>query len=239
MFGNFFGMNNNNNVQIKKTKNRLEEIEVSLESIYNEKKLKVSYKKDVLCRDCNASGAKDKNKITTCNICNGSGNVIKMQQLGPGFYTQTQSQCSKCYGKGKIITEDNICPTCKGNKVVKKVNYLHINLKKDTRHGQNIVYHGESDQHPDADEYGDFIIKILIKKHTIFDIKDEKHLYLVKKINLKQALCGFEFTIEHLDKQIMYLSVDSVIKPFSKKIIRGKGLGGDMIIEFDVVFPEK
>jgi DnaJ-class molecular chaperone len=236
MFGNFFGMKNE---MKRKTRDRIEEIEVSLESVYNEKNIKIRYKKNIICQPCAGSGATDTSQIRTCDICNGTGSVVKMQQIAPGFVTQSQTVCTKCMGKGKLIAEENICKYCNGNKIHKKTHYLNLKLSRDTRHGEKILFQGESDQSPDADEYGDFIVQILIKKHDRFKIKDHKNLYYLKHINLKEALCGAEFTIEHLDKEQMYISVDTVIKPFSKKTVRNKGLSGDLIIEFYVVFPEK
>ena len=33
-----------------------------------------------------------------CTKCKGSGMVVKMVQLGPGMYSQSQSQCGDCKG---------------------------------------------------------------------------------------------------------------------------------------------
>jgi DnaJ family protein B protein 4 len=71
-------------------------------------------------------------------------------------------------------------------------------------------------------------------------------LYLNKKITLKEALCGFNFEFDHYNgKRICMNNTtgNQVIKPGSKKVINGLGMirdgkTGNLIVEFDVVFPE-
>lgn len=71
-------------------------------------------------------------------------------------------------------------------------------------------------------------------------------LYLNKKISLKDALCGFNFEFDHYNgKRICMNNTtgNQVIKPGSKKVINGLGMirdgkTGNLIVEFDVVFPD-
>ena len=67
-----------------------------------------------------------------------------------------------------------------------------------------------------------------------------------KKISLKEALCGFVFEIEHLSgKRLALNNINNptVIKPNFKKMVHGMGMTrdnstGNMIIEFEIEFPE-
>jgi DnaJ family protein A protein 2 len=43
--------------------------------------------------------------------------VMKMQQLGPGMYTQARAKCSDCNGEGELMDKKKLCKKCKGKKV--------------------------------------------------------------------------------------------------------------------------
>jgi len=68
-----------------------------------------------------------------------------------------------------------------------------------------------------------------------------------KKINLLEALTGFEFKIPHLDKRTLLVSAEKneVIKPNSMKQITNEGMPtykspfdkGNLFIKFEVEFP--
>jgi DnaJ-class molecular chaperone len=67
-----------------------------------------------------------------------------------------------------------------------------------------------------------------------------------KTITLKEALCGFEFDINHINGKVLSFknSTDPfIIKPGFRKIIPEFGMKrenntGNLIIEFEVVFPD-
>uniref|UniRef100_A0A6C0ASI7 J domain-containing protein n=1 Tax=viral metagenome TaxID=1070528 RepID=A0A6C0ASI7_9ZZZZ len=67
-----------------------------------------------------------------------------------------------------------------------------------------------------------------------------------KTVSLKEALCGFSFEMNHLNGKrlcLNNLSAPTVIKPAFRKVVQGMGMirensTGNMIIEFDVEFPE-
>ena len=83
----------------KKVQPTEKEVNVTLEDIYNGKMLKLDHEKTVCCEDCKGKGGED---VKTCGDCGGRGVVMKMQQLGPGMYTQSQVHCSKCKGQGEV-----------------------------------------------------------------------------------------------------------------------------------------
>lgn len=68
-----------------------------------------------------------------------------------------------------------------------------------------------------------------------------------KTVTLKEALCGFEFEVRHINKKTLSLKNSSntvIIRPGFQKIIADYGMKrdnsvGNLIIEFDIVFPEK
>jgi DnaJ-class molecular chaperone len=92
---------------------------------------------------------------------------------------------------------------------------------------------------------GEVRIKVNIKNTTEFT-RQGMDLHLIKKISLKESLCGFTFEFDHLNGKRISMNNNTgnnVIKPGSKKVINGLGFMkdsniGNMIIEFDVKFPD-
>ena len=93
---------------------------------------------------------------------------------------------------------------------------------------------------------GDIKIHMKIENNTMFK-RDGLDLIYKKNITLKESLCGFEFEIKHLSgKTLAFKNVVNpfIIKPGFKKVIPDFGMKrdnniGNIIIEFDIVFPDK
>ena len=73
--------------------------DVSLEDLYNgvTKTLKVT--RNVICRACKGTGAKD-GATKQCSHCGGKGQTVVLQQIAPGFNVQMQQPCPHCGGRG-------------------------------------------------------------------------------------------------------------------------------------------
>ena len=93
---------------------------------------------------------------------------------------------------------------------------------------------------------GDIKICITIQNDATFERRG-LDLILKRKITLKEALCGFEFEIKHISgKSLNFKNLvnHSIIQPGYKKMIPDFGMKreshtGNLIIDFDVVFPEQ
>jgi DnaJ-class molecular chaperone len=93
---------------------------------------------------------------------------------------------------------------------------------------------------------GDIKIGIKIQNTTQF-IRVDMDLLFTKQITLKEALCGFSFDVTHLNGKLLALNNKTnptIVKPHYKKVVTGLGMMneagnfGNLIIEFDVKFPE-
>ena len=65
-------------------------------------------------------------------------------------------------------------------------------------------------------------------------------------LTLEEALCGTQIIIPHLADRYLKIRYDKIIKPNVPMIIKGEGMPirnqnkkGDLIIEFDIIFPKK
>uniref|UniRef100_A0A1I7Y419 DnaJ_C domain-containing protein n=1 Tax=Steinernema glaseri TaxID=37863 RepID=A0A1I7Y419_9BILA len=122
---------------------------------------------------------------------------------------------------------------------------LTVQIKPGWKSGTKITFPKEGDQRPGR-----------VPADIVFVIKDKPHpkfkrngcdIRYTHKMSLKDALCGSVVHVPLLDGSTVPLRLDSVIRPNTSRRIVGKGLPnpkapatrGDLIVEFDVKFPER
>uniref|UniRef100_A0A8C8DPY6 DnaJ heat shock protein family (Hsp40) member A2a n=1 Tax=Oryzias sinensis TaxID=183150 RepID=A0A8C8DPY6_9TELE len=184
--------------------------------------------------------------VQKCSTCRGRGMRIMIRQLAPGMVQQMQSVCTDCNGEGEVISEKDRCKKCEGKKVVKEVKILEVHVDKGMKHGQKITFGGEADQAPGV-EPGDIVLVLQEKEHETFK-REKNDLFINHKIGLVEALCGFQFTLKHLDGRqiVIKYPAGKVIEPGSVRVVRGEGMPqyrnpfekGDLYVKFDVQFPD-
>ena len=121
---------------------------------------------------------------------------------------------------------------------------LSIAIPKGIDHDDTIVMR-DAGNNINNQVRGEIRITIKIKNSTDF-VRRGLDLYLIKKISLKDSLCGFMYEFDHFNgKRICMNNVsgNNVIKPATKKIINGLGFTkenntGNLVIEFEVEFPD-
>lgn len=247
IFDMFFGTGHGRNrghYREKKGKDMIHQLKVSLEDMYNGTTRQLALQKSIICPKCEGRGGK-KGAVVTCNTCNGSGMNIRIHQIAPGMVQQIQMQCRDCSGQGERVPEKDRCKNCQGRKTAKERKILEVHIDKGMRDGQKITFTGEGDQEPGI-EPGDIIIILDEKEHSIFK-RDEVDLRMNMDIDLVEALCGFQKTLEMLDKRKIVITSHpgEIIKPGDKKCVLSEGMPryknpfekGRLIITFSVNFP--
>jgi len=230
----------------RRTEDIHHELGVTLEDLYKGKTTKLSVTRNVLCSTCAGSGTKSGANTGKCKTCEGRGIRLIIKQLGPGMIQQMQTVCNDCGGKGEVIKEEDKCKDCKGKKVSKEKKILQVYVDKGMRHGQKIVFSGESDEAP-GQEPGDIIFVLIEKKHEIFK-RNGNDLYMEASIPLVEALAGFAFTIKHLDDRTLLVKSEKgeIINPGDIKMIGNEGMPihkrpfdkGNLYIHFNIEFPK-
>ena len=141
-------------------------LNVSLDDVYNGKKVKLAVNRKVIVGD-----------VSTCSACDGKGVSMEIMQLGPGMIQQMQRTCPECKGQG------NTAKTKSERKI------LEVHIDRGARDGQRIRFEGMGDEIPGM-EAGDIHFIIKIKVHPVFK-RQGADLLVQKEISLNQALCGF------------------------------------------------
>lgn len=157
-----------------------------------------------------------------------------------------QSVCTDCSGSGERFSAADRCKHCNGKKITKDRKLVQIHVEKGMSDGEKIVLYGEGDQEPDLSP-GDIIIVIDEKPHEIFK-RVNSDLVMQMDLELVEALCGFQRTIETLDGRVLVVGSipGEVIKNGDIKSIRNEGMPiyknptekGRLIVQFNVNFPK-
>ncbi|UKJ90546.1 molecular chaperone [Theileria orientalis] len=132
-----------------------------------------------------------------------------------------------------------------GNSQYKEEHTLKIDIKPGWKDGTKLTFTGEGDQQSPMSYPGDLIFIIKTKKHSRF-IRDGNNLIYKFTVPLVKALTGFNAVLTTLDNRRLTVRVTEVVSHKSKKVISREGMPlsknpsekGDLILEFDVIFPE-
>eukprot|EP01094_Clydonella_sp_ATCC50884_P019654 TRINITY_DN38_c0_g2_i1.p1 TRINITY_DN38_c0_g2~~TRINITY_DN38_c0_g2_i1.p1 ORF type:complete len:426 (+),score=166.88 TRINITY_DN38_c0_g2_i1:26-1279(+) len=209
------------------------------------KKLRV--KKKVICSGCSGTGSKSGQPPVDCRGCSGRGFQVQYRQIGPGMVQQMQVQCHECGGAGEIVDKKDQCTQCKGKKVKDESKILEVAIDKGMREGQTITFAGEGDQEPGI-RPGNIEVELRLKpeKDCPFERKGLDLIY-ERKVQLVEALCGFEFTMTHLDERVLVVRSEAgaVLKPGEVQVITGEGMPrykqpfekGNLLLKLDIEFP--
>jgi DnaJ homolog subfamily A member 2 len=218
-------------------------LKVDLEDVYNGTSKKLRLTRNVICKACNGKGGKS---VTTCRDCKGQGVKMMLRQIGPGMMQQIQQPCTACSGEGEICPEKDRCTECLGSKTTKEKKTLEVFINRGMGNNEKIPFPGEADEAPGTTP-GDVVVILQVKDHATFK-RDHVNLFMKKEITLQEALCGFSFQIQHLDKRILKVSSDPgiVVRPGDLKLLRDEGMPyeknpytkGGLYIEFKIIFPE-
>jgi DnaJ-class molecular chaperone len=124
-----------------------------------------------------------------------------------------------------------------------EIETIYVTIEKGIDNDEMIVLEGKG--HITQNSKGDVKIVVKIEKNMEYE-RCGLDLKVTKKITLKEALTGFQFALKHLNGNVYNINNTKgniISHNFSKKIpgmgmIRGEHTG-DMVITFEVVFPER
>ncbi len=212
-------------------------LEISLEQAVKGTTAKITIPTTVTCDLCDGTGAKPGTSVTTCQTCNGNGQV-RMQQ---GFFS-VQQTCPTCRGQGKSIEDP--CTKCRGNGVVSERKTLSVKVPAGVDTGDRIRLSGEGEAGPAGTMPGDLYVQMSVKSHPIFE-RREADLYCEIPISFVDAALGAEIEVPTLTGKVK-LKVPAETQTGKLFRLRGKGvkpvrssLTGDLICRVVLETPVK
>lgn len=171
-----------------------------------------------------------------------------MQQVFPGMMQQAVVKCKNCEGQGEMIHPADLCVQCGGRKIMSERKVLEVVVEKGMKKGDHVRFTGDGDEMPGIKLSGDVLIILDQKPHDIFK-RVGQHLIVTHTVSLREALCGFELPIEHLDGHLKVMKIypGQVMDPNWAWVAHREGMPlpdtggvekGNMVLNFTVEFPQ-
>ncbi len=202
-----------------------------------EKKIKV--KRYTSCPACTGNGSKDGNSLTTCNTCNGQGQVRRVQQTMLGQMVST-STCPTCQGEGKIVTER--CGVCYGEGRQLTEDQISIKIPAGVAEGMQLSMSGKGNVPVRGGVAGDLLIVIEEEEHPELKRDGNTILYDLP-VNFVDAVLGTETEVPTVDGKVK-IKLKSGTQAGEVLRLRGKGLpalngygNGDQLVHINVYTP--
>ena len=214
-------------------------VNITLDESYTGVIKNVNYVRELICKDCNGTGAEGNSK-ETCIDCGGSGRKVTVTRHGP-MVMQQEVMCGSCGGRGQIITVK--CKPCDGRGVIYKDETVDVNVPKGISNGMKLRLPNAGNQVND-NSFGDVHCMVQILPHAIWE-RHGAHLVRRMDINLKYALAGGPLEVDLMDGKTS-VDLEVPVQPGTTVMLRGKGMPilntngefGDAQIIFNVVMPK-
>ncbi len=204
-----------------------------------EKKIKVN--KYVPCDSCKGTGAKDGGAFSTCNTCNGMGQVTRVTNTFLG-QMQTTSTCPQCGGEGKTITDK--CSSCYGNGIKKGEEVISINIPAGVAEGMQLSLSGKGNAAARGGIPGDLIVMVEEVPHEKL-IRDGSNLLYEHYISFPQAVLGTSIDVPTLEGKAR-IKIEPGTQAGKVLRLKGKGLPGvnaygrgDLLVNVNIWTPQK
>jgi molecular chaperone DnaJ len=215
-------------------------VRLSIEEIANGAEKKIKVNKQIVCKTCDGTGAKDKSSFQTCKTCGGQGAVRRVTNTILG-QMQTTSTCPTCNGEGSVITSK--CTVCHGEGLVRGEETITINIPAGVSEGMQLSMSGKGNAAPRGGVPGDLIILIEEIPHETLK-RDGNNIIYDLHINFVDAAIGTSVEVPTIDGKAKIK-----IEPGTQggKILRLKGKGvpevnsyhrGDQLVHINIWTPK-
>jgi len=215
-------------------------VALSLQEVESGVTKKIKVKKQVTCKTCDGSGAKDSSSKKTCGTCSGSGYVRQVRSTFLG-HMQTTTACPTCSGSGQVITAN--CPTCKGDGRNYESETLEIDIPAGVEDGMQLSMRGKGNAGKNGGPSGDLLISIEVKEDEDL-ARDGKNIIYDLFLNFADAALGTSVEVPTLNGKVK-IKIPAGTQAGKILRLRGKGLpsvqdygNGDQLIHVNLWTPK-
>ena len=198
-------------------------VKLSLEDVANGVTKKIKVKKQVGCKTCNGSGAKDARSVATCNTCRGSGYVRQVKSTFLG-QMQTTVACPTCSGSGQTITAK--CGTCKGEGKTNGEETIEIEIPAGVAEGMQLSMRGKGNAGAKGGAKGDLLVSIEEIPHDHLH-RDGQNVIYELYLNFADAALGTSIEVPTIETgKSAKIKIPAGTQAGKMFRLRGKGLPG-------------
>ena len=213
---------------------------VTLEDLNSGKTKTVRVQRYESCETCSGKGCQQGEDLIQCSICNGSGEVRKVQRSFLGQVVNVQP-CYNCKGNGQVIK--NPCKNCKGDGRVRKQSSIDIDVPQGVVAGSYLPIRGQGNAGPMGSEAGNLIVIFDEVDHPLF-LRDENNIIIDSIVDFSIAVFGGYIEVPTLNGRVK-LKIPKGIKGGQILRVRGKGLPelnshrvGDLLVRININIPK-
>ena len=197
--------------------------------------------KEVRCKTCNGTGAKEGTGKKTCDQCGGSGQVSQVSNTPFGTF-QNITTCPKCKGTGEII--ESPCPDCGGSGTNRKNVKLKVDIPAGVDDDSIITLRNQGEPGINGGPDGDLYIVVSVRPHSTYKRRGDD-LYLDMPISFEEAALGAKVQVPGFGETYSY-TIPAGTQTGSSFRLRGKGVPnvrtgkkGDLYVKVFVEVPTK
>lgn len=212
-----------------------------LEAVFGvEKKLTVKRLDD--CTTCLGTGAAVGANITTCQTCNGMGQVKELVNM---LFVQSYqiTTCPGCHGGGKSV--DKPCRDCKGQGLTRKPKDWEFKVPAGIEDGSRIRIGQAGDKGPHGGPFGDLFVMVHVKRHKDF-IRENNTIHVKQDVSFSMAALGGELLVPTVDGTKV-LKIPHGVQSGTKLVMKDLGVPllnspnrrGDQIVHINLKTPNK
>lgn len=240
-FSDFFGSSSSGRRSARRKGTNLRiKLKLTLKEIATGVEKKIKVRRQVACKSCNGTGAKNGTSFVHCNTCNGTGQVKKVVHTMLGQMVSA-STCYACGGEGKIISER--CGICGGDGTTLEEEIIPIKIPAGVEDGMQLQMSGKGNFPPRGGVPGDLLIVIEEEEDPVLK-REGINVHYDLYISFVDAALGTSVEVPTIDGKA---KIDIAPGTQSGKVLRLRGKGikelnghgsGDQLVHINIWTPK-
>ena len=192
---------------------------IELEDVLDGTSREISFEAVANCEHCHGNGAEPGTPISTCDRCQGTGELRTVANTAFGQMVRA-TPCDRCGGDGRIPEEP--CKVCSGlgRKHTEKRHRIDIPAGIET--GQRIRIAGAGHAGEPGAPAGDLYVEVEVKEREGM-VRDGQDLISVVQVDATSAMIGDRVEVETLDGE-EEIELAAGTQPGAEVRLRSKGL---------------
>jgi len=216
-------------------------LQITLHDVLDGVVKKVKVRRQVPCETCSGTGGKDGQMPEVCSLCQGRGQVRRVQRSFFGQFVNVGA-CPECEGRGKQVREP--CNQCNGDGTVRGEVMVEVDVPAGVDDGDYLALRGQGDSGRQGSAAGDLQVVIQIQEEPGFE-RHGQDLVAELGVGPGRAVLGWKVKIPTLDG-LATLNVPPGVQPGTLLRMKKKGLPplhggnrGSQYVRVNVVVPER
>lgn len=170
-------------------------LKLTLEEIASGVSKKIKLKKFIQCDQCKGTGAANASSKKTCPACQGSGEIRNVSRSVFGQFVNI-STCNNCDGEGEVV--DSPCRKCSGDGRYQDEVTVNIDVPQGVHEGSYMSLRGEGNAGKRGGAPGDIIVVFKEQEHEYFHREENDIIYNLI-ISFPEAVLGAEVDVPTLN----------------------------------------